>query len=33
MNVNEANITDCLFKQLVQLSNKISLYYAYIHYF
>ena len=33
MNVNEANITDCLFKQLVQLSKEICLYYTYIHYF
>ena len=33
MNVNKANITDCLFKHLVQLSSEISLYYAYLHYF
>ena len=30
---NETNITDCLFKQLIQLSKEICLFYAYIHYF
>ena len=30
MNVNQTNITDFLFQQLVQLSNEICFYYIYI---